>query len=121
MAHRLGVRPGRGVPLEQLVQAHLRQLGAGVVPVADDGVDLGGGEQAGELRPHPLDGGQVEQVGAVLDEALVAGAAVPQLEVEVDLGRIFTKLDVSSRAEIANMVGRATVTARPRRTRATAS
>jgi DNA-binding CsgD family transcriptional regulator len=35
--------------------------------------------------------------------------------VETHLGRIFTKLNVSSRAEIANMVGRATVIARPRR------
>ncbi|MCX4820761.1 LuxR C-terminal-related transcriptional regulator [Streptomyces sp. NBC_01142] len=38
--------------------------------------------------------------------------------VETHLGRIFTKLSVSSRAEIANMVGRASVIARPRRTAA---
>ncbi|MEN8649806.1 LuxR C-terminal-related transcriptional regulator [Streptomyces sp. 21So2-11] len=38
--------------------------------------------------------------------------------VETHLGRIFSKLNVSSRAEIANMVGRASVIARPRRTAA---
>jgi DNA-binding NarL/FixJ family response regulator len=36
--------------------------------------------------------------------------------VETHLGRIFSKLNVSSRAEIASMVGRASVVARPRRT-----
>ncbi|GAA2553855.1 hypothetical protein GCM10010435_25320 [Winogradskya consettensis] len=35
--------------------------------------------------------------------------------IETHLGRIFVKLDVSSRAEIANMVGRAVVAARPAR------
>ncbi|CAL9627874.1 hypothetical protein SUDANB15_05982 [Streptomyces sp. enrichment culture] len=38
--------------------------------------------------------------------------------VETHLGRIFTKLNVSSRAEIASMVGRSSVIARPRRTAA---
>jgi DNA-binding NarL/FixJ family response regulator len=41
--------------------------------------------------------------------------AVSHKTVETHLGRIFQKLDVSSRAEIANMVGRATITGRPRR------
>ncbi|MDA3650030.1 LuxR C-terminal-related transcriptional regulator [Saccharopolyspora indica] len=39
--------------------------------------------------------------------------------VETHLGRIFTKLEVSSRAEIANMVGRATIKPRPKRTKTT--
>ncbi|WP_156725187.1 helix-turn-helix transcriptional regulator [Streptomyces apocyni] len=38
--------------------------------------------------------------------------------VETHLGRIFTKLDVSSRAQIASMIGRSSVIARPRRTAA---
>lgn len=38
--------------------------------------------------------------------------------VETHLGRIFTKLKVSSRAEIASMIGRSSVVARPRRTAA---
>ncbi|MFI5496382.1 LuxR C-terminal-related transcriptional regulator [Actinoplanes sp. NPDC051859] len=37
--------------------------------------------------------------------------------IETHLGRIFVKLDVSSRAEIANLVGRAVVSARPARAR----
>lgn len=41
--------------------------------------------------------------------------------VETHLGRIFVKLDVSSRAEIANMVGRAVVAARPSRSPARAT
>ncbi|MDI6102986.1 LuxR C-terminal-related transcriptional regulator [Actinoplanes sp. NEAU-A12] len=39
---------------------------------------------------------------------------VSQKTVETHLARIFTKLDVTSRAQIANMVGRATIVARPR-------
>jgi ATP/maltotriose-dependent transcriptional regulator MalT len=38
--------------------------------------------------------------------------------VETHLGRIFTKLNVSSRAEIASMIGRSSLVARPRRTAA---
>lgn len=41
--------------------------------------------------------------------------AVSHKTVETHLGRIFRKLEVSSRAEIANMVGRETVVGRPRR------
>ncbi|MET7638046.1 LuxR C-terminal-related transcriptional regulator [Streptomyces sp. NPDC005438] len=81
---------------------------------AVDAVRTGGGEHAIMLSQREFEISTLVSRGRT-NQQIARLLGVSHKTVETHLGRIFTKLKVSSRAEIANLIGRNTVVARPRR------
>lgn len=80
---------------------------------AEAAVPAAPAEEAYMLSQREYEISQLVSQGCT-NRQIARSLGVSHKTVETHLGRIFAKLEVSSRAEIANMIGRNTVVARPR-------
>ncbi|WP_432753714.1 LuxR C-terminal-related transcriptional regulator [Streptomyces sp. JL2001] len=102
-----------GAGASRLAAAVTRAREAARPPLAAGTVTDGTAESAHMLSQREFEISTLVSQGCT-NRQIARTLGVSHKTVETHLGRIFAKLEVSSRAEIANMIGRNTVVARPR-------